>query len=334
MATLSICLGFMISVPHAVAENTESAGRHVSRNYFSNEFTDSQNAYPVETNLSASGSLYEKPSIYAPAIMKLDKGSTVTIIYRQTDWYAIKTTDNRLGWIHRDVLTAADTGKSVPQDLNDIEKNIKTVVVDIGRVRQEPSLSSDVIFGLRKGNQVAVIDTRGSWYLVKLQDDRTGWVHHSLFGELESSGEENPEDVEDVDFPTGDSAPPDSATDDQESKKVEAIKIDISTADQEKVMIKLNGFYPPKTFVLEEDVPKVVCDFLDAEIGKELKPAIQVNGRLIQRVRMGIHKGSSPKIRVVLDLIPQKQYDIEQLFYKKDNIYTLIVKQGDTAEKP
>lgn len=50
-----------------------------------------------------------------------------------------------------------------------------------GRVRQKPSLKSEIRFKLKKGDIVSVIETKDEWYHVILDDGRDGWSHESLF---------------------------------------------------------------------------------------------------------------------------------------------------------
>ena len=56
-----------------------------------------------------------------------------------------------------------------------------TLKVSIGYVRDEPSVDSKIKFRLKNGDIASVIGIRGDWYLVKLEDGRTGWAHQTLF---------------------------------------------------------------------------------------------------------------------------------------------------------
>jgi len=111
------------------------------------------------------------------------------------------------------------------------------------------------------------------------------------------------------------------------SKEVREIRVEIAPGGEEKVFFLLNGFYPPKYFVLEGDRPRVACDFYGAWLGKDIGRCIKVNGRLIQQIRTAIYGGENPKVRIVLDLVPGKNYKVDQVFYKKDNLYLITVKE-------
>jgi hypothetical protein len=110
-------------------------------------------------------------------------------------------------------------------------------------------------------------------------------------------------------------------------KEVREIRFESAEGGEEKVFFLVNGFYPPRRIVLEGDRPRIACDFYGARLGKGIGHCIKVNGRLIQQIRTAVHPGENPKIRVVLDLVPGKNYDVEQIFYKKENLYVIIVKE-------
>ncbi|MCD6298965.1 MAG: hypothetical protein J7M30_17620 [Deltaproteobacteria bacterium] len=111
------------------------------------------------------------------------------------------------------------------------------------------------------------------------------------------------------------------------SKEVREIRVEFAPEGEEKVLFLLNGFYPPKYLVLEGDRPRIACDFYGARLGKDIGRCIKVNGRLVQQIRTAVYRGKNPKIKVVLDLVPGKNYEVEQIFYKKDNRYVIAVKE-------
>ncbi len=58
---------------------------------------------------------------------------------------------------------------------------------------------------------------------------------------------------------------------------------------------------PQKTFAIEGERPRLVCDFIGLKLDKKVENLIKVDGRLIKAIRVGIHLSPTPKIRVVLD---------------------------------
>jgi hypothetical protein len=110
-------------------------------------------------------------------------------------------------------------------------------------------------------------------------------------------------------------------------KEVKDIRVELAEGGEEKVFFLVNGFYPPRRLALEGDRPRIACDFFGARLGKGIDRCIKVNGRLIQQIRTAVYQGKNPKVRVVLDLVPGKNYEVEQIFYKKENLYVITVKE-------
>ncbi len=92
----------------------------------------------------------------------------------------------------------------------------------------------------------------------------------------------------------------------------------------EMVLFKLNGFYPPIVFGIEKGEPRVVCDFLDTGLAEKIASQIPCNGKYVKTVRVTKHSVPA-KVRVVLHLVPNKSYDLQQVFFKEDNLFVLIV---------
>ncbi len=103
-----------------------------------------------------------------------------------------------------------------------------------------------------------------------------------------------------------------------------SVTFDNSTNRGEMVQFKLNDFYPPVVFGIEEGLPRVVCDFKDTKAGPTLEESIKANGRHVRSIRIGKHQKPN-KIRVVIDLEPNTNYDLQQVFFKEDNLFVIIV---------
>ena len=113
---------------------------------------------------------------------------------------------------------------------------------------------------------------------------------------------------------------------------LKSIRFEKSSDHTEKVLFELNGFYPPEVFGLKGDQPRVVCDFKKVNLEKSLTKVLETNGTFILRIRVEIYPSPDPKIRVVLDLVPHKNYDIEQIFFQKDTTFALIIRP-ENADK-
>jgi len=103
-----------------------------------------------------------------------------------------------------------------------------------------------------------------------------------------------------------------------------SVKFDDSSNRGEMIQFKLNDFYPPIVFGIEEGLPRVVCDFKNTKVDSSVKNGIKTNGRYVKNIRIGQHKNPD-KIRVVIDLEPNNNYDLQQVFFKEDNLFVIIV---------
>ncbi|XCN71819.1 MAG: AMIN domain-containing protein [Candidatus Electrothrix aestuarii] len=103
-----------------------------------------------------------------------------------------------------------------------------------------------------------------------------------------------------------------------------SISFDNDSNRGEMVLFKLNEFHPPIVFGIEEGTPRVVCDFKDTAAAKDLPESLKTSGKYIQKIRVGKNKGEK-KVRVVLDLVPNYSYDLQQVFFKEENLFVIII---------
>jgi hypothetical protein len=114
---------------------------------------------------------------------------------------------------------------------------------------------------------------------------------------------------------------------DTTSKKILEINSNITSPSEEIINIALTGPFPPEAQVIEGDTPRIYCDFPDVRMEKTIKRSIDVNGKYVLQIRTGIHPPPEPKSRVVLDLVPNHDYEVEQLFFEHDNRYSIIIRE-------
>ncbi len=101
----------------------------------------------------------------------------------------------------------------------------------------------------------------------------------------------------------------------------------------EMVLFKLNGFYPPEVSGEENGTPKVTCIFAGARMGAELVKEQSPQGEFIERIIVE-QEGESAPIFVTLELVPNKNYDLQQVFFKEDNLFVIIVNSYDAMATP
>lgn len=104
------------------------------------------------------------------------------------------------------------------------------------------------------------------------------------------------------------------------------ITFDDSSNRGEMVLFRLNDFYPPSVSALEKDNPRVLCEFPNMSLGKDVPAEISANGKFVKHIRTTYQKDSD-KVKVVLELSPDRDYDLQQVFFKNDNLFVLIINE-------
>lgn len=109
-----------------------------------------------------------------------------------------------------------------------------------------------------------------------------------------------------------------------EEPQLESVKFDATSPKGEMVVFKLNGFHPPAVHGVEEGIPRVICDFNNTKLVGSTKNVIKTDGKFVKVIRTSKTK-KPEKVRVVIDLEPNRSYDLQQVFFKEDNLFVLIV---------
>jgi len=106
---------------------------------------------------------------------------------------------------------------------------------------------------------------------------------------------------------------------------IEKIGFEKLSLTEERVSFKLSEYGPPRIFGLEGKKSRLVCDFFDTRIKRDIPRTIQTDGNLILGIRVGLHTAPKQKIRVVMDLAPlDKDYVVEQHFYE-NNVFVVTI---------
>lgn len=100
----------------------------------------------------------------------------------------------------------------------------------------------------------------------------------------------------------------------------------------EMVMFRLNKFHPPVVFGLEEQKPQVICDFQDTAAGARVPERITADGKYVRGISITKDEAGN-KLRAVLDMAPNYSYDLQQVFFKNDNLFVLIINPLGTMNR-
>ncbi len=106
---------------------------------------------------------------------------------------------------------------------------------------------------------------------------------------------------------------------------IHEISFDDSSSKGEMVIFHLNDFFPPTVSAIEKDSPRVICDFMETNLNPNIQKTILADGNYIKRIRIEEHHDPE-KVQVVVDLFPDQDYDLQQVFFRKDNLFVLIIK--------
>lgn len=104
------------------------------------------------------------------------------------------------------------------------------------------------------------------------------------------------------------------------------VSFDDSSNRGEMVLFHLTDFSPPIVSALERDNPRVLCDFMATGVGKGVEENIYANGKYVERIRTSRHQ-KPDKVRVELELTPDRDYDLQQVFFRNDNLFVLIINE-------
>ena len=106
------------------------------------------------------------------------------------------------------------------------------------------------------------------------------------------------------------------------------ISYENSSSKGEMIFFRLNGFHPPTVTADESETPQVNCEFTGMGLGPDVQQAIEARGAYVQKIATTADKKTG-KVRVSIDLAPDRDYDLRQVFFKEDNLFVLIVNTLD-----
>lgn len=175
---------------------------------------------------------------------------------------------------------------------------IKTLMLTVranpGNVRIAPTLGAEVVFRIRKGDIVAATEKNDGWYKIHDEKKGSGWAYHSLFFEPAAK-----------------------------KSVISGMRV-LTGGSEEKAVFETDRSIVPKVFI-DKNGPKIVCDFPDTLLGDGID--LPAGGKLIHGIRTGLRNGND--LRVVLELAPGNEYELEHIFANKGTKYVLIVKKAD-----
>lgn len=110
------------------------------------------------------------------------------------------------------------------------------------------------------------------------------------------------------------------------SPEIRSISFEALKPGEERVYFHLNGFYPPKITTDEDTIPQVICHFTDTRLLENVEEKIETSGNLVHRI-ISKQSDETSNVQVILVLSGDKNFDLQQVFFKDGNLFVLIVRE-------
>jgi uncharacterized protein YgiM (DUF1202 family) len=232
-------------------------------------------------------------SLSAKINAQLKKGQAVTVLEVKDEWYHIQLDDGEDGWAHESLFSGEEAVAEKAISAGDS----LPVRVSAGNIRQSPDLNAEILTTLEKGKTVTLLEAGEDWYHVKLPDESEGWAHKNLFKKT----------------------PP-------KNYPLDGIRIERAAENEEKVYFFYKGPKPPEVFITHAGSARIVCDFAETRPDRKIPQKTEVDGNMIQTVRLGLHGEDMRDARIVLDMHPDGNYELNHFFIRGE-LYLLIIRK-------
>ncbi len=225
------------------------------------------------------------------------------------------------------VREATDTEDTLPEATANATG---TIAVNIANVRREPSIKAQIIGKLLKGTVVPIPSITNEWYQVRLPNEQLGWVHASLFENLQPPRKPATEKVEASIIPekqAADSESASAATLETMGPMAEIREIRyLATHDGAKLFFLLSKKAIPRLDFQEKDPPRVICYFENTRIDRDMRYDIDIGGPYLSQVQIRPDSAEPTVLRIIVELAPRNRYTLEPAFFSKEGILRLTIK--------
>ncbi|MDQ0418759.1 SH3-like domain-containing protein [Croceifilum oryzae] len=127
------------------------------------------------------------PSTGAFVVTQLNNGTMVDVIGKAGDWYQVRVSGGKTGFIRKDFVTSVSgstgsTHTSPTTSSNAFTKATGSIVTieNLVNVRSNPSTTAQIRQRISKGTKLTLIGVSSEWYQVKLKDGSTAYIHKTV----------------------------------------------------------------------------------------------------------------------------------------------------------
>jgi hypothetical protein len=110
------------------------------------------------------------------------------------------------------------------------------------------------------------------------------------------------------------------------------ISVKFGPGGHERVFIEFNREIAPEISSIGGKDPRIVIDVKSVLSMRQGLKNIDVQGKLIRQIRSNLDYASR-QLRIVIDLAPSRNYDVEPVFYRAEKIYMVDITEAATEKK-
>lgn len=207
-------------------------------------------------------------------------------------------------------------------------------VEDKTNIRAKRSLDSRIRGNLMPGQPVKADFLKDDWYAVFKITERVrsekkalGYVHAPRL--FKSPSPERAAESGEKEGPPAADKPAQETF----SVVVKSIRHKVLPEGKEVLLVEFDRFYVPAVYNIEGSAPMIIMDVTRTSSMKKEWSNIRTEGTLIKRIRVNLNR-TADILRIVLDMTPDKDYDIKPTFYKgkESDVYAVEV-TGVTPNK-
>lgn len=130
----------------------------------------------------------DETSLNGSVVGKVSKGEKYSLLKEKNNWYQIKLSNGKKGWIAGWYVQKTVTDSAHESEPSSENENV-TVLYNGTNIRSEANVRSSVIERGSSGDTFPVISKNGDWYEIKLEDGSAGFVAGWVVSIRSSTGE-------------------------------------------------------------------------------------------------------------------------------------------------
>jgi hypothetical protein len=197
-------------------------------------------------------------------------------------------------------------------------------------IRAKRSMNSSIKGRLAEGQAVKTDFVKDGWYAVFPLTEKQRSENKAL-GYVAATRLYSQPDKSPVAAPMGEKplAAGAAKSDDDEdvSINVKNITYRLEDSGKEAILIEFDRFYTPAIFTIEGKSARIVLDIVNASSFRKEWAMIDVGGKIIKRIRCSENPRTNT-LRIVIDVEPLRDYQVQPAFSKRRNIYMLGIAEN------